>query len=1139
MSSKTLCQSYRIAISFLVFVAGIGPGRDVFAQIDRDLPGSSAQTSRAISDDRAKAFVFGHQFLRQNGVHVVERSRQMSMEVSYDFLRQWVVPNNVDSVYCITTDFVPATHALAEQTEYHSDNCPTIVSPTKELVRLAVKLNRVGELAEYVESCPTSHSVDKCNKAALLSILAMADGDESAEGQLEQSLDMMLDSVEVLDEVRESFLLCVEQAAKDKRFHEIVRADVHSVIQRYTPEVSRKAWHRHLWAVHARLNLADGVANPDLERTHDPQWLAVSRTSAFQHGNGFPRAQWRVDFGTARNLSSRDDDFLFFVSPLRGDFEVETHATGFGFRDSHLMYAGRWVAPLYDHKHYVLGNVRGENSRVKLDQPISDSNSHGFIHQRFSVRDREVATYLSGRPIHRQKNRGNQVPWLAVRSAYRQDGGVDDLRITGSPTIPMSIDLIDGPELLGWHDYFQRTGPNSNRLSAWKAIDSSPRPDDGEHEFEITDALADVPRGSHAERLLVYMRPFLEDGDIEYEFFYAPGKTLAAPAITSAAPAIGRNCFLLNPDGVYLHTVTDGVYDSTRTRPGNAIKVTSDSTDKLPLLPNDWNKISLSLRGDTLALNLNDKAILTAKIRARPSERHFGLFHFADQCDLRVRRIRWQGGWPHSMPRIEEQKLVDPLAKKITKSTEALKESYHHSFGEKSLLGGELTIVEGDADDIQETQDGFILTRKGKQGYSGSLVGSNLTIGGDFEVTVGFDQLGIQAKPGEIGSVRMFVRAENDESDLAMIQRALDRSSQHIVQCMKRTVVEGSQRSHYFAGQPIDAMTGRLRLTRIGDQIYYQFSENDSSQFRVIAQKEFTTADIPRTGLRFGIQIQSPGNRTVARLKDLTIRAERIGGRQTVDRESLLAELNKESAELPVALKHDFTAKAPDDRTISRWTDERPWDSSAGGLPIRCPGTDKWSSAGFAVLGQFQNDFDVHCSLDKIDLAVPKKGMYSQAYLQVELDDKDDTQYNVIIKRNDQDNLVADAQVRHRVGAKYDYEKLASVSIEQIDQLRILRRGSKIHFVVGNSPEKNEYVLATTDATKDTLKYFGIRLMVHTGGAERVSEMLVKSLEIRASESSFPNLENANAGVPVPINAPANRPQRTRGFFDMLQDLLP
>jgi hypothetical protein len=94
---------------------------------------------------------------------------------------------------------------------------------------------------------------------------------------------------------------------------------------------------------------------------------------------------------------------------------------------------------------------------------------------------------------------------------------------------------------------------------------------------------------SHYERAVFDHRPMLEDGTIDYEFFYREGRL-------TVHPAIDRLCLLMDPDGVKVHWLTDGMHDRSNLSPGNEIVEPNNrrGESQLPLLNNAWNHVSLS-----------------------------------------------------------------------------------------------------------------------------------------------------------------------------------------------------------------------------------------------------------------------------------------------------------------------------------------------------------------------------------------------------------------------------------------------------------------------------------------------------------------------------------------------------------------
>ena len=101
-----------------------------------------------------------------------------------------------------------------------------------------------------------------------------------------------------------------------------------------------------------------------------------------------------------------------------------------------------------------------------------------------------------------------------------------------------------------------------------------------------------------------------------------------------------------------MHWLTDGPNERTDLKPDNATTEPANRRGpaELPLKAKAWNKITLSLVGDTVALKLND-----VKIYQRPIEpgnqRTFGFFHYADETTARVRNVVYKGQWPKTLPK--------------------------------------------------------------------------------------------------------------------------------------------------------------------------------------------------------------------------------------------------------------------------------------------------------------------------------------------------------------------------------------------------------------------------------------------------------------------------------------------------------
>ena len=107
--------------------------------------------------------------------------------------------------------------------------------------------------------------------------------------------------------------------------------------------------------------------------------------------------------------------------------------------------------------------------------------------------------------------------------------------------------------------------------------------------------------------MLRYHRPMLEDCQIAYEFYHEPGKVMVHPAID-------RLGFVLEPEGVKIHWLTDAAPTSGPALTPENLRATSRRTARGPssaaaTKPKAWNRVVLSLAGDRVALKLNDQSI--------------------------------------------------------------------------------------------------------------------------------------------------------------------------------------------------------------------------------------------------------------------------------------------------------------------------------------------------------------------------------------------------------------------------------------------------------------------------------------------------------------------------------------------------
>lgn len=1068
------------------------------------------------SDAFALATIFSEQHVPQSGLWVRRRTADLNAEQRYAFLRDWVLPGTSHQGFRVTIDFLSDSHPQSSP-----DGQPQWVSPALDLIDAAILNQKPDALQRLIETAPTESPKEQCEQLALQCLLAMRLPNLSrASDLLDEFFTRVLADESLLDQARPAILLCVDQAARTPQLAELAREPVAMITQHYRGDYDRTAWHRHLWAVQAKL--IDQTMEDEERintRYQSSQWFPASLETAYVHGSGFPRATWQFRPGSVRKLSSYNDDFLFFVSPLQGNFSVEGDATGFGYREAHLLNAGRWIGLVFDHKQFRVGNLRGELSRSPIDSAMTDTHEQGVIHTRVENRDGTATTFFNGRRIDVRETESSPYPWLGIRSNRRNHGGFEDLRITGAAEIPHTLSLVESPQLLGWYDYYQPPIDRPDRLSDWSV--KLERNGAGSFVPEIHDSRhTELLRGSNAEHLLVYMRPMIEDGFIEYDFWYANEKF-------AAHPALGRTCFLLTPNGVQHHRITDGRYERSSLRPDNNTVSDTQNLGPMPFHENDWNRMRVERRGRTINFTLNGTLIHSIELNAETGVPKFGLFHFADRTALRVRDPQWTGDWPKQLPSVEAQELTGKDRERLVWRSDVPAEEMVHRFDSRSVESGGFVITLGNPEQtVQATNAGLVIRQQSDASYRGALVSPTLTVGGDFDVTVDYDTFNYKVEPGKIASVRMELLADTVNADLVLIQRLMDRSERQVVQCLRMRTIEGIERRRYFGRVIVDAPAGRLRLSRRGDQVFYLVADFGSDHFRLVGEESFVSDDLEALGIKIGVQAQGPAAFSSARFKRFEVRAERLGGLAAIDPQTIFAELGQHRTELPESLLHDFSAAAPSQETFYRWADTAAWNASDKGLRLRSTGADDWTSAGMSISHSFAGDFDMKFDFDPISMATPKAGKDTQVFLQIELDDEDSTQLSSIYTKSESGSLLCQCQVRLKNGGEYKYVTLGKQPLDDPDYLRVQRRGTEVFFLAGCNAPEQEFLIGTCEATRAPTKRYGVRVLLHTGGAGRSSEILAKSVHIRSEQTQLFSRPHTVAPMALPASEQPSFPSR-------------
>jgi len=263
---------------------------------------------------------------------------------------------------------------------------------------------------------------------------------------------------------------------------------------------------------------------------------------------------------------------------------------------------------------------------------------------KLAVKDGWLRIFVDGRELAAEKLGPQPSPWLMLHVGQQNQTGVRGLKIAGNPTVPETVDLLAGEELGLWQAFLGTIVGAEQRFagSYWVKRGEEmyalgrkpPAPEDGKPE---------APR-SFPESAVYYQRPLVEDGVVEYEFFHDPDRA-------HCHPMLDRLVFLLEAEGVRLHWLTDGQSEDSGLRFDNATDEPNcrRGPSRLPLMPRAWNKVRLAVAGDTVKLALNGVEVYERPIEPT-NQRLFGIFHYTDRSEARVRSMTHTGAWPKKPP---------------------------------------------------------------------------------------------------------------------------------------------------------------------------------------------------------------------------------------------------------------------------------------------------------------------------------------------------------------------------------------------------------------------------------------------------------------------------------------------------------
>lgn len=1069
-------------------------------------PDNLCNASEDATVSLAMSTIFDGTVLQDNVRTVCQTAATHSVQARFELLADWVVPNDERTTFRLKGKFNPSSAVLSNLQDAPGVAVTTtskhnallspigfITSPALDLLEAAEQAGQLNSLRDRIAAVPAANINDKRSRAAMLFLVETTRDDMQTAGAAFDGLIALSDEASRTQaEARWPELLTLWVGVPNPKTRKMVSEFFSSVYVNLDPYIydsELDVMNDYVRALSGlNLYLAEGQNDITQFGTLRPsdQFVEFSYADAETRGHGRPRAHWEILNGAATKWSGHEQDYLSFRSPLQGNYAIECDcSTGDGVNTA-LMVAGYHVE-ISGQSTLQTGSFRKHIDTVTLTPDLTKFQD--VLRHRAVVRDGVLRHYVNGRLVLEQQLPPHHDPWTALRSWRRSRPQMRSFRITGAPTIPDAINLTGDSRLGSWTQYF---GENfGSTMVKWQ-----PLMEDANTVGMIAPCVTEQ-HGEIVEELLQIGRPMLEDGTIEYEFFYEPGQFIVHPALD-------RLCFLLEPDGVRMHLLTDGKFDESPLPPDNMF----DEPDcrrgpgKLPLNKKSWNKLRLTLTGKTVTLHLNGAAIYERQVELTNSL-NFGFFHFADQASAKVRNVIWRGAWPKQLPSIAEQQLARSDADSLDETAPKLSAQFYHDF--RKGFPNELFDVLGDETKLHQIEDGIRTSRVADVGIQ--EIRACLQVHGDYDIVATFKDLKLitPAPPGKTGIGLMTFLDNLTQDSSALYRRAGENGGQHRTHFAHKAVQEDGDIKYSGQGLVEESLSGQLRLARRGNTVYGLYGEDDSPNFRLLFQQQVPPDDVAPQGLRLVMQSERKLPVEVTWC-DLSVRAERISGLPIENPELIIAALNERRA-ARTGTVIDFTDAASVDENFTM-----PENSSlfrkheTDGMRITVPGTGRQEAAVFYGRFGAGPEFDIETQLKVHDITLPAQlGKHSEIIMELNLasDDPNDVSNPIKAtfilrqKSNDIRKLIARLVAKDRVG-QTRYVPLRAMEIKSPDKLRIAVLNQKIYFLFSTTDSEADQVVAEFPIDRSTY-VTNVELWAFPSGAGRMIDLTWQKLTTQGS----------------------------------------
>ncbi|GAA5509560.1 DUF1583 domain-containing protein [Novipirellula caenicola] len=792
--------------------------------------------------------LFPEAILCSNTREIIRLASEMEPEQRYAFLSDWVLPGSSHRTFRLDGHFVPqdANETSGEHQHnagHHSHG--HLIAPATELIATAKALGRLLELMLKIKQGPDDTLEQKRARAAMLALVQAAQGDvDHAHESLETLYKWVSEAPDLTPDQLWPEVLVAHAFADDPDAASVL-ADLLTMLKPATFNDANTVG-IELLNVLQFLDVAIQAEDVDLPQIEPKFWVVSSPVDAMKRLAGGGKATWVAKPGRMQAIGGHGIEQIFYRYPLEGDFEFEFQHSLRNSTGCQVLIGGQCIQ--VSRWNIRNGPIDGPLTSTKIDPDLSAEGL--LLHQRFSVKNGVCTVFADGREVLQLPVQPG-FPWIAIRQAYKQSTRLLDLRVSGDATIPDAVRL-DTEGISGWRSYYHHDVNGEHLPWRWQ---------DGEIVGERSTKFA----GTGDEQLLYYQRPVCEDASIRYLFFHSEGET-------TVHPAIDRTAFLLEQNGVAVHSITDGRYDETFANKVNR-HVIAENQRAAPgdLLRNDeWNAMEMIVRGGTIELKLNDEPIYVGPLDA-DAARTFGLFYFADQSSARVKEVMLRGEWPTVLPTLDRQPLANQTVVQLDATRDQLESKFAHDFT-RDGLPSEFFAIEGQQyATITRSNKGVTFAIRSPDKWTQSSIVCNMQMQGDFDVSLDYSDLKLES--GEVAMARLIVPFVSANAVSARLSRDEHGRGKRVINSVLQT--ENPNGGPTVVNKPLgwESTSGTMRIARRGKQLHLLIKDDTSSQFRHL--ESFEVPDEPTQKMRL-VTIAQRAELATANWRKIDIRADQL-----------------------------------------------------------------------------------------------------------------------------------------------------------------------------------------------------------------------------------------------------------------------